>query len=158
MGFLAPERLARIVSGCMAQPSMHESLNHTMDTMSHSTIINPSTVFTTEPGHSQIIQATVWKLIYYHPGYHLEEMMMMMQSQQLIRLYLTPQLSILLSFFTTESGTFQQIQATALENDAGSHLEDEDTAASFNIFSNSITRNPSVVPANNIKHHAPSGT
>ena len=104
MGFLAPERLARIVSGCMAQPSMHESLNHTMDTMSHSTIINPSTVF------------------------------------------------------TTESGPFQQIQATALENDAGSHLEDEDTAASFNIFSNSITRNPSVVPANNIKHHAPSGT
>jgi hypothetical protein len=36
---------------------------------------------------------------------------MKIQSHQLIRLYLTPQLSILLLFFTPDPGPFQQIQA-----------------------------------------------
>jgi hypothetical protein len=31
------------------QPSMHESLNHTMDAISHSTNVNPSTVFNDRP-------------------------------------------------------------------------------------------------------------
>ena len=45
------------------QLSMHKSLSHTMDAMSHSTNVNPSAVFhdrtrpffTAEPGHPQTI-------------------------------------------------------------------------------------------------------
>ena len=61
---------------------------------------------TTEPGHSQIIQATVWKPI--------QDIIWKMkrQAHQLIRLYLTTHLPILLLFFMTEPGPFQQIQAT----------------------------------------------
>ena len=63
----------------------------------------------TEPGYSKIIQATVWKLV--------QDLIwnMKIQPHQLIRLYLTPQLSILLLIFTTEPGPFQQIQATVWE-------------------------------------------
>ena len=68
------------------------SLNHAMDATSHSTIVNPLLFLTTEIGHSQKIQATVWKL--------KQDLIWKMkrQTHQVIWLYLIPHSPIILLF------------------------------------------------------------
>ena len=116
---------------------MHDSRNHTMDATSHSTIVNPSTLF---HDRTRPLSNNSGHCLETHTGYHLEDEETGSPANTVIPHYTLANSS---AVFHDRTRPLSTNSGHCLENDAGYNLEDEDTAASSNIVWNStLTQNP----------------
>ena len=114
---------------------MHDSRNHTMDATSHSTIVNPSTLF---HDRTRPLSNNSGHCLETHTGYHLEDEETGSPANTVIPHYTLANSS---AVFHDRTRPLSTNSGHCLENDAGSQLEDADTATSSIMVRDSNTQN-----------------